>query len=165
MTLRQALASTLHLFVVLFFFGAGFFCVSLASVIELRVQIIHLLLSKPELCTLFGIGFFSVSFLLLLGFYGLNRGQFLRILMGRHVAEIEAKIVRSTVEECFKKQFSQLTLQELEIVWKDRLEIHVSLGKEGNEEEILQKVEQELTALFKHRFGYKKPFTFIVRSL
>ena len=164
MTSRQALASTLHLFVVFAFFGAGFFCVSLPYLPELRVRVADALLSRFEVCTLLGLGFFATSLLLLLGFYSLNRGQFLRIVMGRHLVEIDTRVIRSTVEDCFKRKFPTIALQDLEIIWGRKLEIGVVLGAVENEEELLERVEKELSQLLRHRFGYKKPFALILKQ-
>lgn len=164
MTPRQALASMLHLFVVFAFFAAGIFFVSLPYLPELRVKVADAILGGYEVCAIVGLGLFAASFLLLVGFYSLNRGHFLRIAMGRHLVEIDAKVIRDTVEDCFKKEFPKLALQDLEVIWGRKLEISVSLGAVEDEEALLQKVEENLSQLLRHRFGYKKPFALILRE-
>ncbi len=164
MTPRQALASTLHLFVVFAFFSAGFFCVSLPYLPDLRIKIADAVLGSFETCTLLGLGFFGASLLLLLGFYGLNRGQFLRIVMGRHLVEIDAKVIRDTIEDCLKKQFPKISLQDLEIIWGRKIEISVAVRAFEDEEALLEKAEKELTQLLRQRFGYKKSFALILKQ-
>ena len=75
MTPRQALVSTLHLFVVLAFFVAGFFFVSFSYLPQVKEKIF-------EKSTLIGLGLFVTSLVLLLGFYALDRGRYLVIKMG-----------------------------------------------------------------------------------
>ena len=164
MTPRQALASALHFFVVLVFFGVGFFFICLPYLPELRVQLADMILYRPDAFPLMGLGFFVTSFLLFLGFYTLNRGRFLKIIMGQHLAEVDVKVIRDTVEQCFKAKFPQISLQDLEVIWGRKLEINVTVGSVENEQELFVKAENELSSLLKHRFGYHKKFFLIVQK-
>ena len=164
MTPRQALASALHFFVVLVFFGAGLFCVGLPYLPELRVQLADMILYRLDAFLLMGLGFFVTSFLLFLGFYTLNRGRFLKIVMGQHLAEIDVKVMRDTIEQYFKAKFPQISIQDLEVIWGRKLEINVSVGSVENEQELFENAENELSSLLKHRFGYHKKFSLIMQK-
>ena len=161
MTLRQALISILHLLFVSICFGAGLFCVSLAYLPDLRVRLADIILMRQDLCTQAGIILFAIAFLLLLGLYGLNRGKFLRFVMGRHKLEIKEKVIRETIEGFFKAHPSKLSLVDLEIAGKSNLEMRVAFQEPPDSkqaEELLKKTETDLTQLLYERFGYKKAF-------
>lgn len=156
MSPRQALASALHLFVVLAFFLGGLFFVSLPYLPQLKTEIF-------EKSTLIGLGLFIASLVLLLGFYALDRGRYLVIQMG---VSTDPKIVRQTIEDCFVRQFGKkVSLSDVEVGPKSRLEISVSLAPldEGAREEIFIEAERHLQVLLKERFGYTKPFRLIVK--
>lgn len=158
MSLRQALASALHLFVVFSFFAAGMFFIALPYLPETRIQMVDLLSNEFEKCTTIGLGFFLTSLLFLLGFYAFNRGKYLVIQMG---FSTDVKIIRQTIEECFLTQFpKKIALKEIEIGPKSCLEMKVHLASldEAAREELFIEVEKELTVLLQNRFGYSQPF-------
>lgn len=161
MTLRQAILSILHLFFVCLCFGAGFFCISLSYLPDLRTRLADIILLRQDLCTEAGIFLFGIAFLLLLGLYALNRGKFLRFVMGRHFLEIKEKVIRETIEGFLKTHPSGLSLVDLEIAGKSNLEMRLgfrSCPKETQVEDLLKVTEKDLTQLLYDRFGYKKGF-------
>lgn len=163
MSLRQAVASALHLFVVLAFFVAGLLFVCLPYLPETRAQAIDLIAHQFQKCTLIGLGFFLASLLFLVGFYALDRGRYLVIQMG---VSADLNIIRQTVEDCFQRHFSkQIILNEVEVGRKSRLEIGVSLKplSEDARENLFIEAEKQLQLLLRERFGYAKPFYLIVR--
>jgi hypothetical protein len=161
---RQALAASLQLFAVFTFFGIGFFLVCLPFAPEVRILFSHAIVHRPDLCTLLGVGFFGAAFLLLIGFYGLNRGRFLSLRMGRHWMEIDAEIVRRTVEPLLKSQ--RIALEEVEILRGRDLEFGVRLTEltEAEQETALAEAEKQLSILLKERFGYSRPFTLVAKT-
>ncbi len=162
MSPRQAFASALHLFVVFAFFGAGLFFVSLPYLPATRVQMIDLLSNQFEKCTTLGVGLFIASIFLLFGFYLLDRGRYLVLQRG---VSTDIKIVRQTIEDLFSRHFpKKLFLKEIGIGSKSRLELNVELVPldEFAREELFVKVEKELSALLKERFGYSQDFSLIV---
>lgn len=161
MTLKQALISSLHLLFVFVCFGAGFFCVSLAYLPDLKTGLADVILFHEELCTQVGIWLFGVAFLLLLGLYGLNRRKFLRFVMGKNSVEVREKVIRSTIDDFFKTFSPSLSLVDLEIIGTSRLEMQVAFRnhpKTDQIEPILGDLEKDLTKLLSDRFGYKQPF-------
>ncbi len=163
---RQAIASSLHLFVVLSFFLAGFFFVALPLLPEVRVHMADFLLNHFEVCTSVAFGFFVAAFFLLIGFYGLNRGKVLRLQMGQHLVSVEAALIEQSIEECFRKSFKkQIFLSDVEIVNGKKIEIRVTLAplEEDVREQLFARAETALQTLLKERFGYTRSFDFIVR--
>lgn len=163
MSPRQAFASALHLFVVFAFFIAGLFFVCLPLLPETRIQVIDLISNRFEKCTLIGLGFFLTALLLLIGFYALNRGRYLVIKMG---VSTDINLIRHTLEDCFARQFAkQISLNDVEVGRKSRLEIKVSLAPldEAAREELFIEAEKQLALLLHERFGYAKPFLLIVK--
>ena len=149
MTLRQAFASALHLFVLFAFIMAGVFLVSLSHLPELKKKIL-----EADL-TLVGILFFAAAFLLFWGFFALNSGKYLRVRMN---VDIDVKVVHQSIEELF--QARKIPLQEVSVTGS-KLQITVSMKKE--DEEQLPELEKELGILLRQRFGYTKPFYLIVK--
>ncbi len=165
MTLRQALASALHFFVVFAFFALGLFFVCIPYLPQVQEKMVVLFTNQFEVCTFIGFWIFAASFILLLGFFALNQGRFLRIEMGGHLAEIDVHIVRQTLDECLKKNFPKLiSLNDVEI--GKRIEINVAIAplEEEVREELFIKTEKALETLLKERFGYTKPFHLIVKD-
>ena len=161
MTARQALISSLHLLFVFLLFGTGFFFVSLAYLPDLRVYIADAILFHPDVCTQLGVLLFGLSLLLLLGLYSLNRGKFIRFVMGRHLVEVKEKVVRETIELFLKKRLPKLSLVDFEIAGNARFELKVAVNKGEDPEkteELLKRAENDLADLFLDRFGYSKPF-------
>ncbi len=161
MTARQALISSLHLLFVFVFFGAGFFFVSLSYLPDFRTYLSDMILFHTEMCTQIGVALFGVSFLLLLGLYGLNRGKFVRFVMGRHLVEMKEKVIRETVEVFFKKRLPKLSLIDLDIVGQSHFEMKVAVKQSDDPEkteQLLEQAEKDLADLFVDRFGYKRSF-------
>ena len=150
MSPRQAFVSAIHLFVVLAFFAAGFIFVALPYLPEIQTQLI-------EQSTLIGFALLVTSLILLLGFYALDRGRYLVIQMG---TATDLNVIRQTVEECFDRQFpKQIFLLDIEL--GKQLEIRARMA--DLDEHAIAAAEQALSILLKDRFGYSKPFHFIVK--
>ena len=164
---RHAIASTLHLFAVVAFFAAGVFFFAIPYLPEVRVHLADFLLSRYEVSTSIAFGFFLATVLLFSGFYGLNRGRFLRIEMGKHSAGVGADAIRQTLETFFKEQFpGRIAVSDVEIIRAKKLEIAVHLAAPEEEawEELFIEVEKALQALLRERFGYSRPFALIVKN-
>ncbi len=165
MSVRQAIASILQLFVIFAFFSASLFFICLAYLPRVRICTENLLLNHYSVCSSIGLGFFIAAFLLTIGFYGLNRGRYFRIKMGKNLTEIDSNVIRQTIEEHFKSRFSnRVRIIDVEIVRGAKMIISIailrSLDKSG--EELVEPVEKELIPLLRSRFGYLKSFDLIV---
>ena len=161
MTIRQALAAVLQLFVVFTFFGFGFVLVCLPFAPETRILLADALLNEPDLWSFLGIGCFALAFLCALGFYALSRGRFLVLQMGKHVLAMDETVLRETIEPSLSRVFAEkLSLDHVEIVRRRDLEIGVSLSPmdEEEREKLLLEAEQHLETLLRERFGYRRPF-------
>lgn len=161
MSVRQAIASLLQLFVVFAFFSAGLFFICLAYLPQTRILVENFLINHYSAFAQIGWGFFIASFTLLMGFYGLSRGRYLRIKMGKNLAEIDAGVIRQTIEEHFKNRFAnEIHLIDVEIVRGSQINIGVAITRlsDDSSEEFLGQVENELIPLLRNRFGYSKHF-------
>lgn len=164
MSARQAIASALHLFVVLAFFIAGLFFVLLPYLPLTRIEIVDFFSHRYEQCTQIGMGLFLVALIFLLGFYALNRGKYLVIRMG---ISADLKVIQLAIEECFVKQFpKKISLKELGLGPKSRLDLKVYLAPadERAREDLFIAVEKQLSLLLHERFGYARPFHLIVKT-
>ena len=73
MSPRHALVSALHLFVLFAFFLAGAFFLAVPYLPELRLEVMEFFRDDFETSHLVGVGFLVTAFLLLAGFYALDR--------------------------------------------------------------------------------------------
>lgn len=159
MNTRQALASLLHGFVLLLLSSIGFFFVCLPYLPVARLEIVEILLNRPELLTSFGLGSFAFVFMFFLGFYSVNRGRFLRLKMGAQSVEIDHKLISKSLEECFHAHFKE-KISLVGVTVDSQIDIDIKLAPldEGEREELFLRVEVALQTLLKERFGYTKPF-------
>lgn len=165
MTIRQAISSFLQLFVLFVFFSASLFFICLAYLPMVKFRIEDLLLNHSEVCVSIGIGFFIASSILAIGFYGLNRGRYLRIKMGKNTAEIDSRIIHQTIEEHCKGRFNGIRILDVEIGRGSKMTISVELIQmPENVETLLGEFEDELVPLLKSRFGYFKPVDLIAET-
>lgn len=163
MNARQAIASALHLFVVLTFFLMGLLFVLLPYLPLTRIQIIDFLSVRYEQCTQIGMIFFLVSLVFLLGFYTFNRGKYMVIRMG---VSADLKLIRHAVEDCFNRQFSKkISLKEVEMGPKSTLDfkVHLAPTDESSREALFVEVENQLGILLHERFGYSRAFNLVVK--
>jgi hypothetical protein len=165
MTIRQAIASFLQLFVLFVFFSISLFFICLAYLPKIRILIEDLLLNHSDACLSIGIVFFIASFLLAVGFYGLNKGRTLHIKMGRNSAEIDSQIIRQTIEEHFKGRFNGIRILDVEIIRNAKMNIFVAFKQmPDNVDQWLGDFENELIPLLKSRFGYTKPIELLAET-
>lgn len=157
MSARQALVSALHLFVTLAFFMAGFFFIALG-------YLPHLLDPLVAKTNLIGSLLLFASLVITLGFYALDRGRYLLIRAG---ISADLNLIRLTVEDCFVRQFQKnVALQDLDLGSDSRIQMRLSFSPSDTKErqKLLVEVEKQLSVLLRERFGYSKPFYFIVKS-
>lgn len=168
MILRRAISSTLQFFSVFVLFSLGFAFAALPFLEEARIHFVDILLNEPDVFSYVGAAFFFTSLLLFFGFYGLNRGRYLRIKMGDDLAEIRVRVIRQSLEECFKTQFSsKIFLEDITHISKNKIEIAIRIEQLEDEarERLFAQTERELQNVLKERFGYSGAFYLTVRSL
>lgn len=162
MSPRQAIASALHLFVVLAFFISALFFVLIPYLPLTRMEIIHFFSHRYEQCTQIGMGLFAASLVFLVGFYALNRGKYLVIQMG---VSTDVRLIQHAVEEYFGKHFPQkIALKEVALGSKSSLDfiVHLTPIQEADRENLFIEVETGLSHLLRKRFRVTKPFRLIV---
>lgn len=156
MSLRQALLSALHLFIVFALVMMGLFCLGLSQWPLLRDRFF-------EECDLVGLGLLGIALILCLAFYLLDRGRYLVIRMG---VGVDLSLLRQSVENCLLRQFpKQVLFSDLDLGNRSEIQIRVSLLslKGKAQEELLSQVERQLTLLLRERFGYGKPFHLLLK--
>ncbi|MBI3211132.1 MAG: hypothetical protein HYZ47_00375 [Simkania negevensis] len=155
----HALFSALHLVVVFFFLFLGIFFIALPNAYGFRFHMSDLLLKNPEVFKKIGWFIFGGGVLLFFTFYFLNRKSYLELRMGTSKAMIEKPIVREYVGKYWQELFPGKKIPfDVRIHRKNRLEIIATFPDEEEGEELLQRVEKELSLLLKERLGYDKLF-------
>src|SRR4051812_16248876 len=122
MSLKQAFASILYLFVLSVFFGTGLFFIAVAYLPQIQVLAIDFFAHRAHDSSVVGLSILSLTFLLFLGFHALNPGRYLFLKMGDHTAVLDRKMVQKAVEGVFKDQ--KIFLKEIDLSGT-RLEIGV----------------------------------------
>lgn len=161
MFFRQALAGMMQLFAIFVFFAIGFVCVCLPFSPPLRLKLVHILLEDSDCLVWMGLGFFSLTFLLTMGFYGLSKGRFLLLKMGELVTEVDVKILKKTIPPFLSKQFAaRVLLIDLDVFKNQELRIGLSIApmEAKEKEKTLLDAERHLQTLLSERFGYRRPF-------
>jgi hypothetical protein len=161
MSPRQALASALHLFVVLIFFIVALGCTLIPYLPLTREAIIDFLNHRYEECFQIGMGLFALSLVLFIGFFALNRGKCLVIQMG---VSTDVRLVQHVVEEYFSTHFhKKIALKEVTLGPKSSLSFLITTH-EKEPESLFGEVETGLSLLLRKRFKYTKPFHLIVKN-
>jgi hypothetical protein len=152
----------MQLFAVLTFFAIGFFCIYLPFSLSLRLRFVHHLLMDTSPLVWIGLGFFSLTLLLIIGFYASSTGRYLLLTMGKPVTEVDVKVLKKTIEPLLTKYFaSRVRLTDIEVFKKHHLRIglFLSMTEEKEREKILSDAEHHLQTILAERFGYQHPFT------
>ena len=167
MRLREAVASALHLLVILSYFGLALLAVFLPSRPDWRLAAIAHLQEKPESFYWIGAALGGIGVLFILGFYGIGRGRFLRLSMKPHMASVDVKLLEQAIEECFKSHFpKQVRGTDIAIFSKQRLEVAIDLVPLEAKQQLrlMRAMEKKLSFLLRERFGYTQPLTLSIHS-
>ncbi len=167
MRLREAVASVLHLLVILTYFGAACFFILLPLRLEWRMLGATWLQEQPDIFYWIGASIGIIGLFLSIGFYRVGRGRFLRLSMKPHTATIDVKLLEQAIEECFQTHFAaHVRGSDIAIISKQRLEIAVDMLpiEEKRQKKLMIEMEQKLGSLLRDRFGYARPFTLSIHS-
>lgn len=169
MSLKQALLSTLHLFVLFSFFALSFSFFALGASPEMRRQLGDHFIREGMWSLDVGAAFLGIALLLSFTLQRIHRGGYLQLRGGAgKLYRISPKIVKQTIAQELQGHLPEgLFLQELDVsLLKGRVEMHLTLKGEGEKkEQFLDTAEQKLQELLAIRFGYFKPFRVTLRSI
>src|SRR5438105_14233953 len=157
MSPKSALVSALHSFIALAFLCLAGVCFAMEYSVSFRQRFLTHAFS-------FGVLLLSITALLTLFFYYLQKGKTLRVKMGVFIHE---DLIQSTIEEFFSKHFPEkVHLSHVDIL-TSRIEITVSLPKKSTSdfEQSLARMEKSLAELLKKRFGYSNSFCLTIQNL
>lgn len=167
MRLREAVASALHLLVVLAFFSLAFLSLFLARRADWMQTALDRLNNAPETLYWMAAGFGAIALFFLWGFHGIGRGRYLALEMPSGKAMIDSKLVRQAIEECFRKNYpGQVAGASVSVAKNKRLEVSLDLVPlpEGRQLELLSDAEEKLRELLQSQFGYQESLALFVRS-
>ena len=137
----------------------------LPSRVDWRFQGIEWLEKNPEAFYAGAAFFAAIAFVFLLGFYGVGRGQYLRLHMKPREVFIDVKLLEHALEACVKEHFPlEIYGASVAVAAKERLEVAFDFAPldPKEKEETLRKAEEQLGILLRDRFGYTKPFTMVL---
>jgi hypothetical protein len=167
MRLKEAVASALHLAIILVFFTLATFCFMLPFRSDWRSDLIGFLQDRPDVFYQAGALIAGVGILLMIGFFRMGRGHFLRLVMKPHMASVDVRLLQHVVDECFSQHFYRHVINsDIAIISKQRLEIEVDLVpmEQKSQLVLLKDMENKLGALLRDHFGYVRPFTLSIRT-
>lgn len=170
MRLREAVASALHLLVVLSFFGLSFFSLVLTRRSDWMRWVLDCLNNAPETLYWTAAGFGLIGLFFLWGFHGIGRGRYLALSVSSawaSSASVDSKVVRQAIEECFRKNYpNQISGASVSVKKGKSLEVTLDLASLPDEKqlELLSDAESKLKELLQSRFGYGDSFSLFVRS-
>jgi hypothetical protein len=160
------LFSAAHLFVIVSIFSLGALFFALPYAESLRFYLVYYLYEEPQTVLVIGGGCLIFGLLLLIGFYRLNRSQFLTIKMDRFELEIDPLVVRGSVQNFWKNAYPfEKGVVDVVVQKEKKMEIllHMPKGWEDSLEENLFKLQKALGRHLSKELGYGDEFyvTFI----
>lgn len=158
---KETIASALHLLVVLFCFTLALFSTLLTLRPDWRLLGSRWLLEEPQQFYWIGGGFALIGLFFALSFYVISRGKITRLVMHGSSISIDRKLLKRVVDDFFNTHFPGMKA-DVDLSPKEGIELSMGLPIEDSSQsdEFLKKVEEQLSTLFRERFGYDKPFTF-----
>lgn len=157
---RDSINSVLQLFALLLFASASVFFFVLPNAPELRILLSHAMIAEESFWMKGGIAFALLASIFLLGFWGVNRGYYLVLKMGKNILSIDEKVLFQTIEPELRKQVHELRLEQVSIMRKKEIVFTMSAKTSSLElqETLLLDAEKCLTVILSERFGYRRPF-------
>lgn len=155
------LFSAVHLFVVLFIVGVGVFFLLLPNSIAFRLTLEQLLVSDTSLFAKIGIGITCFGVLLLVGFYILNKKNYLTFKINGSRILIDEAIIQDYLKQYWREVFPHHDIySEVVFHFPQKLEIVAQLPKMNEEEKthLLLRMQNELSVLLARKLGYEKEF-------
>ena len=152
--------SAIELLVVLFILGSGLLLMGVHYSPILRNGAIRLLIEQQWFLLSVGELLVILSLFLFVGFYFMNRRRFLSFQVGSSKASINESIVSDYVTSYWKENFPEVkALPEVCFRGGKELEViaHVPEG-----DQLLERVESELSVVLARKVGYEKPFTLTI---
>ncbi|WP_420422200.1 hypothetical protein [Simkania sp.] len=157
----NVLFSAVHFFVILLILSLGGLLLALPYAETFRFHLTYYIYERPGLFKLIGGVTLGFGLLLFLGFYFLNKRRFLTVRMGPAMTQIDERVVQDYVQDYFKeKHTSDEGVVDVVVQKGEVLEIIVPAPKdwEGEVEEHLQRLQNDLGDRLSRRLGYYKEF-------
>ena len=159
------LFSAVHFLVVFFLIAVGVFLIALPHAPHFWLSLTAALTEAPELFTKFGWGILVFGFFLFVGLYFLNRRHFIRFQSEGVKISVDEMVIQKSVHDHIKTFFPDIEMgTDVAIKGKDKLEIIIYLPQIQEEEEVWQRVENELGTLLHDLLGYRKEFYLTLAS-
>ena len=147
-------------FAVLVLLLGGFF-IGLEHASHLRYSIARFFLETALSFSLIGYLILGCGTLLLIGFYTMHRGTYYRVKMGGGDLLVDATVIRSYLDEYWKRAFPDQELSvDVGVMSGQRLEMFVELPLLAPDEQTsaLKKAESELSRILQKKIGYEQEF-------
>lgn len=143
----------------------GVFFIGLQNAPHLRYKIADFFAQTTINFTLLGVLVLGCGALLLISFYAMHRGRYYRVNMGSQATFIDPAVIRSYVQQYWKKVFPELDLAvDIVISKAQKIEIFLEFPvlSQGRQQELLKNAEKELEQMLYKQLGYKQRFTLLV---
>ena len=144
---------------------AGISCIGLEYAPYLRAQIADFFLVSSLSFGILGLVVTGCGLLLLLGFCRMHRGVYYTLSMGEKGTIVEQAVIQGYVASSLKKLFPAQEMNvEVNVAANGKIEVFAEFPPLSLEEQqgLMQKVEEELSALFRKQLVYAKDFSFSV---
>jgi hypothetical protein len=153
-----------------FLFVVGVLClgvllIALSGSMTLRSIVVDFFMKGEGMLAFMGISVLVVGLLLLMGFYSMHRGTYLQMEMRDGKTQVEVGVIRQYAELYWKQALPGHQVRtEVWIYPNQRIEMAVEIPHLSSEElqEVLERVEKELSALLQEKIGYSREFVFNV---
>ncbi|MDN3505253.1 MAG: hypothetical protein P0S95_06745 [Rhabdochlamydiaceae bacterium] len=160
------LSSMLHVFVAFFVMIFGASIITLPFAPNLRLICYQLLQEGSPLLIYIGASFVAFSIVLIACFWAMYRKRFYTLEMKGGEAQIDEALIRSYIEEYWKKSFN-IKKNCINVIVHSNQQVEIIASKapfELDDEKMVSRVQNELGILLARRLGYEKEFLLTVHA-
>lgn len=164
MTTRNLLFTAVHFLLTVALFAAGGFFIALGTMSHVRHYVMDALTSHTDMFLLAGSLIVFVAALFVYAFYHLSKGFYFHLKMESvKNAQVDPKLVAQLVQRYFISAFPETKIAVQVLIHKgERIEVVAELANPS--QELLEKVEKELSDVFASVLKYHYPFILTVGS-
>lgn len=158
----EIISSLVHLLILSALMAAGLGSIALFYLPGARLALADAIYYYPAIFLYLGALLIAIAITAAVGFYLIHRARYYTLKMGASKTLIEESIIEDYVRNYWKELFPESSSRpSVRIGAKQQLEISAELPPSApvEKEELLHRIENELSVLLARHLGYEEPFT------
>lgn len=165
MKVANILMSAIHLLIVILIFAIGSFFVALYFYQNILFDFVNRAVEKPDLFLTMGLFTIFLAIVLFAFFYFVNKGQYMKFIMGKNKFHIDAMLIKTYIEKYLQTTYpGKKNKFEVYILPENKLEIVANVSSLDNQKDFLLNAEKKISKLLYENFDYENDFIFTLKS-